>query len=70
MHLENYYADYVDDNLYVDLALQSKDFDEFCDLVEDTNKEIEDAFNNTLESWLFDWRNEIMQVKIHCGHDE
>ena len=68
-HLENYYDDYVDDNLYVDLALQSEDFDEFCDLIEDTNKEIEDAFN-TLEPWLFDWRNEIMQVKVHCGHDE
>jgi hypothetical protein len=68
-HLENYYDDYVDDNLYVNLALQSEDFDEFCDLIEDTNKEIEDAFN-TLEPWLFDWRNEIMQVKIHCGHDE
>jgi hypothetical protein len=59
----------VDDNLYVDLALQSEDFDEFCDLIEDTNKEIEDAFN-TLEPWLFDWHNKIMQVKVHCGHDE
>ncbi len=68
-YLKNNYDDYADDNLYVDLALQSDDFEEFCDLIQETNEAIEDAFD-TLEPWLFDWRNDIMHVKIHCGHDE
>ena len=68
-YLKNNYDDFADDNLIVDLALKSDDFEDFCDLIKETNQAIEDAFN-TLEPWLFDWRNDIMHVKIHCGHDE
>jgi hypothetical protein len=64
----NDYDDFAD-NRYVDLALQSDDFDDFCKLISDANKDLEALFN-TLEPWLFDWRNEIMHVKIHCGYDE
>jgi hypothetical protein len=68
-YLKNNYDDFADDNLFVDLALKSDDFEDFCDLIKETNEAIEDAFD-TLEPWLFDWRNDIMHVKIHCGHDE
>ena len=57
--------DYYSDDL-LDLAAASIDFEDFCDRVEEENKDVEDAFK-VLEPWLFDWRNEVMHVKIECG---
>lgn len=62
------YDDYAD-NRYVELAQESEDFDEFCDALTDANEELEKLFVQ-LEPYLFDWRNEMMHVKIHCGHHE
>lgn len=55
---------------YTELALDSADFNEFCDNIDDVNKAIQDAFT-VLEPWLFDWRNDMMHVEIDCGwHDD
>ncbi len=55
---------------YVELARESKDFDDFCANITAVNEEINDLFK-TLEPWIFDWRNEIMHVKVSCGwHDD
>lgn len=59
--------DMDDFNYYIrDVALDSDDFQDFCDNIDDANKKIEDSFK-TLEAHLFDWRNEMMHVKIECA---
>ena len=62
----NAYDDFLD-NRYTEHAKDSTDFDDFCAAITEENKEIEQAFVQ-LEPYLFDWRNELMHVKIHCGH--
>ena len=66
-NLQNY--DITDDR-YISLARESNDFDDFCASIIEENKDINDLFI-TLEPFLFDWRNEIMHVKISCElHDD
>eukprot|EP00580_Thalassiosira_gravida_P018603 CAMPEP_0201661360 /NCGR_PEP_ID=MMETSP0494-20130426/3746_1 /ASSEMBLY_ACC=CAM_ASM_000839 /TAXON_ID=420259 /ORGANISM="Thalassiosira gravida, Strain GMp14c1" /LENGTH=631 /DNA_ID=CAMNT_0048139447 /DNA_START=73 /DNA_END=1968 /DNA_ORIENTATION=+ len=55
-----------EDDRFIRLAQESTDFEDFCDLIVDANRDLEDAFT-TLESHIFDWRNEIAHVQIHCG---
>ncbi|KAL7551961.1 hypothetical protein ACHAWF_015171, partial [Thalassiosira exigua] len=57
-----------DDVRILDFARQSQDFQDFCDLIVDRNKDIEDSFV-ILEQAIFDWRNEMMHVEIDCGWD-
>ena len=54
------------DDRYIELANESEDFDDFCDQIDDANKNIEDALK-TLEPWLFDWRGNVAHVEIDCG---
>ena len=62
--------DFYDKSLLIIIARESADFDDFCDRIQDANKDLEDGFK-TLEPFFFDWRNEIMKVEIDCGwHDD
>mmetsp|Transcript_23131 Transcript_23131/g.41701 ORF Transcript_23131/g.41701 Transcript_23131/m.41701 type:complete len:616 (+) Transcript_23131:74-1921(+) len=59
-----------EDDRFIRLAQDSDDFEDFCDLIVAANKDLRDAFK-ILESHIFDWRNEIAHVQIHCGlHDD
>ena len=62
----NTYDDFLD-NRYTEHAKDSTDFDDFCAAIKEENKEIEQSFVQ-LEPYLFDWRNELMHVTIHCDH--
>lgn len=55
-----------DNNIYIKAAADSDSFEDFCDDIDDLNKDIDDALE-TLEPWIFDWRNEMMHVEIDCG---
>ena len=58
-----------EDDRAVALALKSENFGDFCDEIEEANKDIEDALK-TLEPVLFDWRNDVAHVEIDCGYWE
>lgn len=60
----------LQDSILIELArISDGDFVEFCDLISDANKQLEDGFK-VLEPWFFDWRNEIMKVDVKCWLDD
>ena len=56
-----------EDDRIIDLAKTSSDFDAFCKLIQVANDLTREAFK-TLESHIFDWRNDIAHVEIDCRH--
>ena len=54
------------DDRYMEQALGSTDFDDFCENLIYVNREVKDAFK-VLESHIFDWRQYIARVEIPCS---
>jgi len=59
--------DFGSDDVLINIAKNSEDFNDFCDRVEDVNKDLEKLFK-TLEAAIFDFRNPIAQVEIACDY--
>ncbi|KAL3781021.1 LOW QUALITY PROTEIN: hypothetical protein HJC23_007917 [Cyclotella cryptica] len=54
-----------DDDVLIRIARNSNDFNDFCNRIEDINKNLNSAFR-VLEPIIFDFRNPIARVSIDC----
>ena len=59
--------DFGSDDVLINIARNSDDFDDFCKRIEDINKDLESLFK-VLEPVIFDFRNPIAHVEIDCDY--